>query len=120
LCVIVWLSHGWSAGRRPCLGDSRVGGLVHTRVASTNAGEVRNDQRRRGRFIKATGITPLDYLQRVKVEVAKKSFENKRKTVNEVMYDVGYNDIKAFRDVFGRITGMSPLDYKSKYSKVNL
>ena len=69
------------------------------------------------RFVKATGITPLDYLQRVKIESAKKSLENTRKTVNEVMYDVGYNDTKAFREVFTRVTGMSPLNYKSKYNK---
>ncbi len=69
------------------------------------------------RFIKATGITPLDYLQRVKVEAAKKSLEDTRKTVTEVMYDVGYNDTKAFREVFNRITGMSPIDYKSRYNR---
>lgn len=69
------------------------------------------------RFFKATGLTPLDYLQRARIEVAKKSFENTRKTVNEVMYEVGYNDTKAFREVFSRVTGMSPLDYKSKYNK---
>lgn len=68
------------------------------------------------RFVKATGITPLDYLQRVKIEAAKKSLESTRKTVNEVMYDVGYNDTKAFREVFNRITGMSPIDYKSKFN----
>ena len=39
------------------------------------------------------------------------------KNVNEVMYDVGYNDIKAFRDVFKKVTGMSPLDYRNKYNK---
>lgn len=69
------------------------------------------------RFIKATGITPLDYLQRVKTEAAKKLFETTRKTVNEIMYEVGYNDAKAFRDVFHRITGLSPLEYKLKYNK---
>ncbi len=69
-----------------------------------------------GRFIKATGLTPLDYLQRVKIEAAKKMCETTRKTVNEIMYEVGYNDAKAFRDVFGRVTGLSPLDYKSKYN----
>lgn len=69
------------------------------------------------RFIKATGLTPLEYLQRVKIESAKKMFETTRKTVNEIMYDVGYNDAKAFRDVFSRLTGLSPLDYKSKYNK---
>ena len=69
------------------------------------------------RFIKATGCTPIDYLQRVKIEAAKKMFETSRKTVSEIMYEVGYNDAKAFRDVFSRVTGLSPLNYKSKYNK---
>jgi len=69
------------------------------------------------RFIKATGNTPLEYLQRVKIESAKRSFENSRKTINEVMYDVGYSDEKAFREVFRKITGMSPLEYRGRYNK---
>jgi len=69
------------------------------------------------RFIKATGNTPIEYSQRVKIESAKKAFETTRKTINEVMYDVGYSDVKAFREVFRKITGMSPLEYKSKYNK---
>jgi YesN/AraC family two-component response regulator len=36
------------------------------------------------------------------------------------MYDVGYADTKAFRDVFKKVTGMSPLDYRSKYNKETL
>jgi transcriptional regulator GlxA family with amidase domain len=71
------------------------------------------------RFIKATGLTPLDYLQRVRIEASKKMFETTRKNVSEIMYEVGYNDAKAFRDVFSRVTGLSPLDYKSKYNKDN-
>jgi len=69
------------------------------------------------RFIKATGNTPLEYSQRVKIESAKKAFETTRKTINEVMYEVGYSDVKAFREVFRKITGMSPLEYRSKYNK---
>lgn len=69
------------------------------------------------RFIKATGNTPVEYMQRVKVESAKKAFESSRKTINEVMYEVGYSDTKAFREVFRKITGMSPLAYKEKYRK---
>lgn len=69
------------------------------------------------RFIKATGNTPVEYSQRVKIELAKKAFENSRKTVNEVMYEVGYLDVKAFREVFRKITGMSPLQYRGKYNK---
>lgn len=69
------------------------------------------------RFIRATSNTPLEYSQRVKIESAKKAFETTRKTINEVMYDVGYSDVKAFREVFRKITGMSPLEYRSKYNK---
>lgn len=69
------------------------------------------------RFIKATGNTPLEYAQRVKIESAKKAFETTRKTVNEVMYENGYSDVKAFREVFRKITGMSPLDYRNKYNR---
>jgi transcriptional regulator GlxA family with amidase domain len=69
------------------------------------------------RFIKATGNTPVEYSQRVKIESAKKAFETSRKTINEVMYEVGYSDVKAFREVFRRITGMSPLEYRGKYNK---
>lgn len=69
------------------------------------------------RFIKATGNTPVEYAQRVKIESAKKALETSRKTIQEVMYDVGYADVKAFREVFRKITGISPLEYKEKYSK---
>jgi transcriptional regulator GlxA family with amidase domain len=69
------------------------------------------------RFIKATGNTPIEYSQRVKIEAAKKAFEATRKTINEVMYEVGYSDVKAFREVFRRITGLSPLEYRTKYNK---
>ncbi|MCG2614588.1 helix-turn-helix domain-containing protein [Terrimonas sp. NA20] len=69
------------------------------------------------RFIKATGNTPVEYAQRVKVEAAKKAFETNRKTISEVMFEVGYTDVKAFREVFRRVTGMSPMQYRNRYSK---
>jgi len=69
------------------------------------------------RFIRATGNTPVEYSQRVKIESAKKALETSRKTINEVMYEVGYSDVKAFREIFRRFTGMSPLEYRSKYNK---
>lgn len=69
------------------------------------------------RFIKATGNTPVEYAQRVKMEAAKKAFETTGKSVNEVMYEVGYSDPKAFREVFRKITGIAPLEYRNKYNK---
>jgi transcriptional regulator GlxA family with amidase domain len=83
-------------------------------LASKLAVSRRNFDRR---FIRATGNTPVEYLQRVKVEIAKSILEKGRKSIFEVMYEVGYSDDKAFREVFKKITGLSPLDYKAKYNK---
>lgn len=70
------------------------------------------------RFRQATNNTPFEYLQRVRIEAAKKSFEASRKNVNEVMFDVGYTDTKAFRDTFKKITGLTPAEYRNKYTRV--
>lgn len=70
------------------------------------------------RFKNATSNTLVEYLQRVRVEAAKRNFESSRKNVSEVMYEVGYSDTKAFRDVFKRITGLTPIEYRNKFSKV--
>ena len=69
------------------------------------------------RFKQATGNTISEYLQRVRIESAKKSLETSRKNVTEVMYEAGYTDTKAFRSVFRRIAGLSPLDYRNRYNK---
>lgn len=69
------------------------------------------------RFKKTTLNTPLEYMQRVKVQVAKRSFESSTLNINEVMYDVGYNDQKAFRKTFKKYTGLSPLEYRTKYNR---
>ncbi len=69
------------------------------------------------RFKKATSNTVSEYIQRVKVEVAKKSFESSRKNINEIMWEVGYSDTKAFRTIFKKTTGLSPLEYRNKYNK---
>lgn len=68
------------------------------------------------RFKKCTGNSILEYIQRVKVEFAKKHLEAGRKTVNEIIYETGYNDIDAFRKVFKKFTDLSPVDYRKKYS----
>jgi transcriptional regulator GlxA family with amidase domain len=70
------------------------------------------------RFKKATSNTVVEYIQRVKVEAAKMSFESSRDNVNEVMYKVGYNDTKAFRTTFKKITGLSPVQYRNRYNRI--
>ncbi|SDL17390.1 GlxA family transcriptional regulator [Siphonobacter aquaeclarae] len=83
-------------------------------LASTFAIGRRNLERR---FKKATANTVAEYIQRVKIEAAKISLESSRENVNEVMYKVGYTDPKAFRVIFKRITGLSPLQYRNKYNR---
>jgi len=69
------------------------------------------------RFKSATKNTVIEYIQRVKIEAAKRSFESSRKNITEVMFDVGYTDTKSFRDVFKKITGLTPIEYRNKYHK---
>ncbi len=82
-------------------------------LASMLALSRRNLERR---FKKATSNSVVEYMQRVKVEAAKMSLETSRENVNEVMYNVGYTDPKAFRITFKRITGLSPIEYRNKYN----
>ncbi|HEX5553562.1 MAG TPA: helix-turn-helix domain-containing protein [Chitinophagaceae bacterium] len=70
------------------------------------------------RFKKATSNTVMEYIHRVKIEVAKKDLELSRKNIAEVMYNVGYVDTKAFRTIFRKITGLSPVEYRHKYNKM--
>lgn len=69
------------------------------------------------RFIKATGNTPIEYQQRVKIELAKKQLEGTMMTIQEIMYENGYSDLRAFREQFRKITGLTPFEYRNKYCK---
>lgn len=69
------------------------------------------------RFKKATHNSPVEYIQRIKIEAAKRKLERKRKTINEIMYSVGYTDVKAFRNMFKKVTGISPTNYRNKFNK---
>jgi len=70
------------------------------------------------RFRVATNNSVLEYIQRIKIEAAKRHFESSRKNINEVMYNVGYTDAKAFRDLFKKITGLTPIEYRNKFNKM--
>lgn len=69
------------------------------------------------RFKKATSNTPLEYIQRVKIEAAKKKLESTTDTILQVMYGIGYNDEKAFRTTFRKYSGLSPKEYRTKYNR---
>ena len=69
------------------------------------------------RFKAATGNSVIQYLQRVRIESAKKVLEQETSTVSGAMFSVGYSDPKAFRQVFRRYAGVTPSVYQKKFSK---
>ena len=68
------------------------------------------------RFKKATGITPLAYVQHLRVESAKQMLEQGRHTFSEITYQVGYEDISFFRRIFIRLTGLTPTAYQHRFT----
>ncbi|WP_336960029.1 GlxA family transcriptional regulator [Chryseobacterium contaminans] len=67
------------------------------------------------RFKNATTLNPIEYIQRVKVEAAKKALETGESNIADITYSIGYNDLKTFRTLFKRMTGLTPIEYKNKY-----
>ncbi|MHA4846139.1 GlxA family transcriptional regulator [Flavitalea antarctica] len=69
------------------------------------------------RFKNATSLNPIEFIQKIKVEAAKKALEAGETNIAAVTYDVGYNDLKTFRTVFKKITGLTPMEYRNKYNQ---
>lgn len=67
------------------------------------------------RFKQITGITPIEYLQKTRIEAAKKLLVQTNQQMTEVMLNSGYNDPKAFRKVFRKAVGMTPTGYREKF-----
>ncbi len=68
------------------------------------------------RFKQAIGMTPLAYLQKLRVAQAKHMLEEGSRTFNEITYAVGYEDIAFFRKIFIRFTGLRPKEYQQKFA----
>lgn len=67
------------------------------------------------RFVKATGIKPSEYLQRIRIQKACDLLENTQKTFEEITSHVGYEDISACRKIFIRIVGLTPREFKKRF-----
>lgn len=93
---------------------------IHEKISTDELAKISAIGRRtfERRFKDATNNSVLEYIQRIKIEAAKGQFETSRKNINEVMYDVGYTDTKAFRDLFKKLTGLTPVEYRNKYNKM--
>lgn len=67
------------------------------------------------RFKQATGVTPISYLQQTRIEAARRLLEQSDASITDIMYQVGYGDMKSFRQLFTRIAGLAPKAYREKY-----
>jgi transcriptional regulator GlxA family with amidase domain len=67
------------------------------------------------RFSKATGLTPIAYVQRLRIEDAKRRLERTEASVDEISWRVGYEDAAFFRRLFKRVTGLAPGAYRKRF-----
>jgi transcriptional regulator GlxA family with amidase domain len=74
---------------------------------------IRNFSRR---FRQATGDPPVTYLHKLRINCAKQLLETDFKSVQEVCYEVGYEDIPYFRKIFKRYTGLAPKEYRLRFA----
>jgi transcriptional regulator GlxA family with amidase domain len=67
------------------------------------------------RFAAATGLTPIAYVQRLRIEDAKRRLERTDASVDEISWRVGYEDSAFFRRLFKRTTGLAPGAYRKRF-----
>lgn len=71
------------------------------------------------RFKSATGFRPIEYLQNLRIEKAKELLQTTRRSVEQVAQAVGYRDMTAFRRLFRKETGLSPVDFRKRFRHRN-
>jgi transcriptional regulator GlxA family with amidase domain len=71
------------------------------------------------RFKNATGRLPGNYLQTLRVAIAKEMLEDGARSVQAVSLAVGYDDAAFFRGVFKRCTGMTPGEYRENFAGIS-
>jgi len=69
------------------------------------------------RFIKATQLRPAEYLQQQRVHKAREKLENTATTIERIAWQVGYEDISAFRRMFQKKTGLTPSQYRERFAR---
>jgi len=67
------------------------------------------------RFVNATGLAPIAYVQRLRIEDAKERLERSDAPVDEISWRVGYEDPAFFRRLFKRTTGLAPAEYRKRF-----
>lgn len=67
------------------------------------------------RFTNASGLAPIAYVQRLRIEDAKRRLERTETAIDEIGWQVGYEDPAFFRRLFRRTTGLTPGAYRKRF-----
>jgi transcriptional regulator GlxA family with amidase domain len=67
------------------------------------------------RFTAAAGVSPIAYVQRLRIEEAKRRLEGTEASVDEISWQVGYEEPAFFRRLFKRVTGLAPGGYRRRF-----
>ena len=70
------------------------------------------------RFVKATELTPVQYLQKLRIQKACTLLESTKSTIDSISLKVGYEDTSAFRKTFFKIVGLTPREFKGRFSSL--
>lgn len=68
------------------------------------------------RFQSATNLSPSEYLQQLRIAKARERLELSQASIETIARDVGYMDISAFRRMFHKVVGLSPGEYRKRFS----
>ncbi|MBI3562834.1 MAG: helix-turn-helix domain-containing protein [Gammaproteobacteria bacterium] len=66
-------------------------------------------------FVAATGYKPADYIQNLRIQKARELIETTRQAIERIAFNVGYNDVSAFRKIFKKLTGLSPKEFRARF-----
>jgi transcriptional regulator GlxA family with amidase domain len=67
------------------------------------------------RFQKATGLRPTEYCQHLRVDKARAMLETSHQSFDQVAWKIGYEDVRSFRKIFTRLTGLSPREFRKRF-----
>lgn len=93
-------------------------GMVDVLMAAGNLWQALVREGRERRFKAATGHTLIDHLHNFRIEEAKNSLETTQNAIAEISVAVGYEDVPFFRQLFRRLTGLTPGEYRCLFEPV--
>ncbi|MCZ4279387.1 helix-turn-helix domain-containing protein [Kiloniella laminariae] len=69
------------------------------------------------RFTQATGFSPSSYVMKLRLQKAREYLETSRASIDEIVWKIGYEDQSSFRKLFRRETGLTPSEYRKRFSR---